>query len=282
MSHRIDLLRLDYIFSVIVPLLIAIFLNNYLIWNHIDIIVGFAMLAITGNTWNDVVDMRHPEEVETIERVEGYHWKEIFTIGLVSFILGIALLSRACFTSLINAILLFVIILMVLVYLKFKSVPIANHILLGTSHIVLPYFLMKIDYITRFAPTDPLMTEIEWLMMIVFFSFALTGQFVHEAIDGDSITRFSLKGQQIVIIISACITVVIAIIMYILFFQFAFVIYFMPFILFPLGTIYTFRRPTMSTKGVKDVGILMGNFLLVYFLTLIIMQMSGTLVVNIP
>jgi len=283
MSRRIDLLRLDYIFSVVVPLLIAVFINeDYVIWDHIDIIVGFAMLAITGNTWNDVVDMRDPNEIETLERVEGYHWKEIFTIGLISFILGITLLIRTCITYWINGILLIVIIFMVLLYcVKFKAYPIVNHILLGTSHIILPYFMIKIDHI-GLPLTEPLMTEIEWLIMIVFFSFALTGQFVHEAIDGDSITRFSLKTQQKIIIISACITISIAIIMYSLFFQYQVVVYFVPFILFPIGTIYTFRRPTSSTRGVKDVGILMGNFLLIYFVTLIIMKMNGIIVVSFP
>ncbi|MGV9197658.1 MAG: hypothetical protein ACOC4M_02310 [Promethearchaeia archaeon] len=43
----------------------------------------------------------------------------------------------------------------------------------------------------------------------------------------------------------------------------------------PLGTIYTFRRPTQSTRGVKDVGILIGDFLLLYFLTLVSKRMTG-------
>lgn len=271
MSRRIDLLRLDYTFSVIVPILIAIFINNYLIWNHIDIIVGFVMLAITGNTWNDVVDMRDPNEIETLERVEGYHWKEIFTIGLFTFVLGITLLLRTCFEKWINGIVLIVIIILVLLYcIKYKSIPILNHILLGVSHIVLPYFMIKIDHI-GLPLTEPLMSEIEWFLMFAFFTYAITGQFVHEAIDGDSITRFSLKTQRKIIWVTSIITLIVAICTFIVYP----VIYFLPFILLPIGIMYTFRRPTKSTKGVKDVGILMGNFLLVYFITLIIMQMNG-------
>jgi len=271
MSRRIDLLRLDYTFSVIVPLLIAIFINKYLIWNHIDIIVGFVMLAITGNTWNDVVDMRDPNEIETIERVEGYHWKEIFTIGLVTFFLGLTLLIRTCIEKWINGILLIVIIILVLLYcVKYKSVPILNHILLGASHIVLPYFMIKIDHI-GIPLTEPLMSEFEWFLMFAFFTFAITGQFVHEVIDGDSITRFSLKTQQKIIWVSSIITLIVAICTFIVYP----IVYFLPFVLFPIGTLYTFRHPTRSTKGVKDVGILMGNFLLIYFITLIIMQMNG-------
>jgi len=40
----------------------------------------------------------------------------------------------------------------------------------------------------------------------------------------------------------------------------------------PIGTMFTFRHPTESTQGVKDVGILIGNFLMIYFITLIIMK----------
>jgi len=39
MSNRIGLLRLDYIFSVITPMLIAIYLNGLNPLDHIDIIV---------------------------------------------------------------------------------------------------------------------------------------------------------------------------------------------------------------------------------------------------
>ena len=97
MSNRIGLLRLDYIFSVVTPMLIAIYLNGLNPLDHIDIIVGFAMLAITGNTWNDVIDMKDPTEKETLQRVEGYHPREIFTIGLSTFVLGVVLLLRTCF-----------------------------------------------------------------------------------------------------------------------------------------------------------------------------------------
>lgn len=229
------------------------------------------MLAITGNTWNDVVDMRDPNELETLERVKGYQWKEIFTIGLVTFVLGITLLLRTCFEKWINGILLVIIIVLVLLYcVKYKSIPILNHVLLGTSHILLPYFMIKIDHI-GLPLTEPLLSEIEWFLMFTFFTFAFTGQLVHEVIDGDSITRFSLKTQQSIIWISSIITLIVAVCTFIVYP----VIYFIPFILFPIGTMYTFRHPTKSTRGVKDVGILMGNFLLIYFITLIIMQMNG-------
>ena len=78
MSRRIDLLRLDYAFSVIVPCLLALYFNNLTVRSHLDIIIGFLLYAITGNTINDAIDMRDPNENDTLERVKGYHWKEIF------------------------------------------------------------------------------------------------------------------------------------------------------------------------------------------------------------
>jgi len=269
MSKRIDLLRLDYLFSVIVPLLVAIFLNNLNPLEHIDIIIGFSFLAITGNTWNDVIDMKHPEEKETLERVEGYHPREIFTIGAVAFVLGLTLLLRTCFQNLINAILLSLIIVLVLVYcIWMKPVPIANHLILGTSHVILPYFMIKID------AEIPLMSEKEWILMLCFFAFAVTGQFVHEVIDEDSLRKhLSLRQCQIVIQISSTITLILGLWAFIILAQY----YFLPFIFMPIGTMFTFRRPTASTKGVKDVGIIIGNFLLVYFACLIIIQMAGVI-----
>jgi len=277
MSKRIDLLRLDYTFSVIVPMLLAIFLNELNPFHHIDIILGFIFLAITGNTWNDVIDMRDPEEKETLERVEGYHPREIFTIGLTTFILGVTLLMRTCLANPINGVLLIIIIVMVLLYcVWYKPVPILNHILLGASHILLPYFIIKFDA-GLIGPGDPWLTTIEWILMLTFFSFAITGQLVHEVIDNDSMRKkLSLKQCQIAIWISSIITLVLGTMVFI-FFPANYKFYFIPFIFFPIGTMFTFRRPTESTKGVKDVGILIGNFLLLYFICLIILQMAGVI-----
>ena len=245
-------------------MLIAIYLNSLNPFVHLDILLGFTFLAITGNTWNDVVDMRHPEEEETISRVEGYHPREIFTIGLASFVLGMTLLMRTAFAYPINGVLLVIIILMVLVYIKFKQIPIINQVLLGASHIVLPYFIIKND------AQLPLMSELEWILMFTFFAFAITGQLVHEVIDGDAITKaLSLKQCQIIIWISSIVTIVLAFWAFIIIQNF----YFIPFMLFPIGTMFTFRAPTESTKGVKDVGILIGNFLLLYFICLITLQL---------
>lgn len=228
MSKRIDLLRLDYTFSVIVPMLLAIFLNRLNPFEHIDIILGFTFLAITGNTWNDVFDMKDPNEKETLERVAGYHPREIFTIGLTSFILGITLLMRTCFQHPINGLLLFIIIVMVLLYCKWlKPYPIINQLLLGASHIFLPYLMIKID-----ADTKTLISVNEWILMMMFFAFAFTGQIVHEVIDGDAIRKhLSLKQCQIVIWIASFITLVSAIWIFIIYPE-DYKYYFVPFIFF--------------------------------------------------
>ncbi|MBD3212269.1 MAG: hypothetical protein GF311_06635 [Candidatus Lokiarchaeota archaeon] len=264
MARRINLLRLDYLFSVIVPLLIAIYLNNLTPLKYIDILFGFGLLAITGNTWNDMIDMKDPEEKETMRRVEGYHPREIFTIGLGSLIFGIALLLRTCLENYINAIFLGIVVIMVITYcLWIKPIPIINQIFLATSHVILPYFMIKVDagiFSIEFG---------ELIFLIAFFTFAVLGQIVHEVIDNDAIRKhLSLRQCQIVIWIFSILTLILA--------GWAFVLiqdyYFLPFLFVPLGTIFTFRRPTESTQGVKDVGILIGNFLMFYFIALIIMN----------
>ncbi|GAG23526.1 unnamed protein product, partial [marine sediment metagenome] len=252
-------------FSVIVPCLMAIFLNNLNLWEHLDIIIGFCLYAITGNTLNDMIDAKNPEEKETIERIKGFHWKEIATISIISFVFGTMLFVRTIRTHPINLLILIMIIGMVVFYCIKKDLPIINQILLGVSHVFLPYLIIKID-----SSIEPLLTPGEWFLMFCFFSFTFTGQIVHEIIDGDSITRFSLRVQQLTVLISSIITITMGIaILFIIEFEKS--IYFLPFCLIPIGSIYTFRKPTSSTKGVKDVGIILGNIILVYFLVLILM-----------
>jgi hypothetical protein len=263
-SRRLNLLRLDYAFSVIVPLLFAIYYNHYNLFDHLDIIMGFLFYAITGNTLNDAIDMRDPNEKETIERTQGFHWKEIMAIGIISFLFGSMFFIRTILAHPINGLFLFLTIAMVILYCLKKAIPIFNQILLGISHIIFPYLMIKAD-----ASADPLLSLNEWLLMLCFLFFAFSGQVVHEIIDGDAISRLSLKTQQKVVIISSSLTVIVGIIISIVIQDY----YFLPFAFIPLGSIYTFRTPTKSTQGVKDVGIIMGNIIMFYFLILIIQNM---------
>jgi hypothetical protein len=270
MSNRFGLLRLDYTFSVILPMLIAIYLNELNPLFHIDILAGFFFLAITGNTWNDVIDMRDPNETETLKRVEGYHPKEIFTIGFVSFILGISLLLRTCIENSINAIFLIIIIVMVLLYVKWlKPIPFINQILLAISHMLLPYFMIKID-----AGIEIISTLGELILLLAFLTFAIAGQFVHEIIDTDALAKkYNLKQCRLVVLITSLISLILGIWAFLLIKQY----YFFAFVFLPLGTMYTFRKPTKSTQGVKDTGILIGNFLMFYFICLISLQIVGVI-----
>jgi hypothetical protein len=265
MSRRIDLLRLDYAFSVIVPCLLAIYFNELNLFAHLDIIVGFLLYAITGNTLNDAIDMRNPDEKETIERVKGFHWKEILAIAIIAFLFGTMLFIRTIRAYPINGLLLIITVVMVVGYCIKKDVPIINQMLLGASHVFFPYLMIKIDA----GLQDSLFNSGEWVLMITFFVFGFAGQIVHEIIDGDSITKFSLKTQQMTVIISSIITIILGIVVMIIVDD----IYFLPLVFIPFGSIFTFRRPTASTRGVKDVGIVMGNVILLYFLILIIQQM---------
>jgi 4-hydroxybenzoate polyprenyltransferase len=272
MSRRIDLLRLDYAFSVIVPCLMAVYFNNLNLFAHLDIIGGFLLYAITGNLLNDAIDAKDPKDVETKERVQGYRPKEIMAMGLLACLFGTFLFVRTCSQHWENTILLIVIVVMVVGYcFKFKKWVIVNQILLGVSHVLLPYFMVKIDGgVTDFGLLD-------WVLILTFFAYAYTGQIVHESIDGDAITRFSLRTQQIIVWVSSLITIGMGIVANIFWWNTSTsdLYIFMPMVFIPLGTLYIFRRPKQSPKGVKDVGIVLGNILMLYFLVFILRQMWG-------
>lgn len=273
MSRRIDLLRLDYIFSVVVPCLMAVYFNDLNLFAHLDIIGGFCCYAITGNLLNDAIDSKDPTEVETIERIEGYRTKELTAMALLAFLFGSALFIRPISAHPVNGAILVLIIAMVVVYcVKLKPVPIINQILLGASHVLLPYLMIKID-----ADQTPLLSVTDWVLLLTFFAYAVTGQIVHEAIDGDAITRFSLRTQQVVVWTASWITIAmgIAATVYLQMYQF------LPFVFIPLGTLYIFRKPKKQEPGVKDVGIILGNVILFYFLVLIL-QKTFTVLYPLP
>ncbi len=269
MSSGFRLLRVEYIFSVIIPCLICIYLNDYDITSHIWLLAGFSFYAITGNTLNDVIDMRDPNEIETLERVKGYGRKEIAVLAMASFMLG-----TMCFMNdiLVNPILgfyLVIIIFMVVFYCMFKKLVIINHIILGISHIILPYFMIKLNAGDDFINIFPNMELYESLILATITAVAFTGQMVHEMIDGDSLAKLKPKTSQLVIWIACIVSLIIAI--------FSFVItkywIFIPIVFFPLGIMYIFRKPRNNLLGrvsLKDTGIILGNLMLAYIIILII------------
>ena len=269
MSNGFRLLRIEYLFSVLVPCLLSIYLNKYEITAHIWILAGFAFYAITGNTLNDVIDMKNPDEIETLERVQGYSRKEILTISLASFLIGtICFMNRIVVYPLLG-IYLVIIVILVIFYCLFKSLVIINHIILGISHIVLPWLMIKInagDIILGFFPN---LNVFELLILLSVASVGYTGQMLHELIDGDSLSKLSPKASQMVIWIASLVSLAIAIISLIIT-QF---IIFLPIIFFPFGIMYIFRKPRKDLLGrttLKDVGIILGNLIFVYSIVLII------------
>ncbi|MFW9820722.1 MAG: hypothetical protein ACFFE5_14025, partial [Candidatus Thorarchaeota archaeon] len=188
---------------------------------------------------------------------------------IASFLLG-----TMCFmnTILINPILgvyLVLIVFMVIFYCLFKSLLIINHIILGVSHIILPYFMIKINSGDVFMNILPLMGLNESLILAAITAVAFTGQMVHEMIDGDSLARLSPKKSQLVILIACIISLSIAIISLIITQN----LIFLPILFFPLGIMYVFRTPRRNLLGrtsLKDIGIILGNLMLIYLLILII------------
>ena len=269
MSKGFRLLRVEYIFSVLVPCLLCIYLNNYEITSHIWILAGFSFYAITGNTLNDVIDMKNPTEKETLERVKGYGRKEIGTISIASFLLGTMCFLNVILPNPLLGLYLILIVLLVIIYCLFKFLVIINHVILGISHIILPWFMIKInagDISFGFLPTFSLN---ELLILISVTIVAYTGQMVHEMIDGDSLAKLSPRKSQIIIWIICLISLGISLTSLII----SQYLIFLPIIFFPLGILYVFRRPRNNLLGrtsLKDIGIILGNLIQLYVIVLII------------
>ena len=107
-SRRLDLLRLDYAFAVIVPCLLAIFLNDLKLLAHLDIILGFGFFVMTGCVMNDAIDRRDPREIETIERTKDFVWKELAALAIVCFAFGFGFMIRTVLDHPLNGLLLLV------------------------------------------------------------------------------------------------------------------------------------------------------------------------------
>ncbi len=269
MSKGFKLLRVEYIFSVIIPCLLCIYLNSYDIVSQIWILAGFSFYAITGNTLNDVIDMKDPNEKETLERVKGYARKEILVLALASFLLGTMCFINDIYEHPILGIYLALIVFMVVFYCLFKKLVIINHIILGISHIILPYFMIKINAGDVFLNVFPKMELYESLILAAITAVAFTGQMVHEMIDGDSLAKLKPKTSQLVIWVACIISLGIAVISFIITNYYIF----LPIVFFPFGIMYIYRKPRTDLLGrtsLKDTGIILGNLMLVYIIILIL------------
>ena len=269
MSKGFRLLRVEYIFSVLVPCLLCIYFNNYDPITHIWILAGFSFYAITGNTLNDAIDMSDPTEKETLERVDGYQRKEIIVLSIASFVLGTMCFWNSFIDNLLLLVYLIIIIALVVFYCKFKSLVIINQIILGVSHIFLPWFMIKINAGNITLNFFPSLSVFEWLILSSIASVAFTGQMLHELIDGDSLSKLTPKKAQIVIWIACVVSLIIGISSIII----TQVLLFFPIIIFPIGILYIFRKPRANLLGrtsLKDTGIILGNLIFAYIIILII------------
>lgn len=268
--NRIELLRLDYLFSVILPCLLAIYINHLNIVDYLNLIFGWGFLGITGNLLNDIKDK---------DREIPFRDKELATIGLVSFGLGIILLMESILQDFLMIIFALSSILLVIFYcIKLKPYPIINKFVLVISHVIFPYLIIKIA--SNYAPFQfPQLDQIIKLLILgekffwgeasllaSLFVFTFSGQVVHEAIDQEAIQKYSLRAIQIIVQIASFLTII--------FIGFAVIylndIFLIPLAFPPAGPIYMFRRAKVPSPGIKDVGLVIGNLLMVYFLILIL------------
>jgi len=122
------------------------------------------------------------------------------------------------------------------------------------------------DIVFNFFPN---LTLYEFLILLSIASVGYTGQMLHELIDGDSLSKLSPRKSQVIIWIASVTSLVITTVALIVTLKFIF----LPIIFFPFGIIYIFRKPRTDLLGrtsLKDVGIILGNLILVYMIILII------------
>jgi len=275
MSKGFKLLRVEYIFTVEIPLLVAIYLNGYAILDHLMILAAFGFWAICGNTLNDFFDMDNPDDKETLERTDGYRKKEIAAISVTAFLLGCMCFMNAVLTHPEIALYLIVIVALVVLYCAaLKPLVVMNWIVLGISHIWLPYFIIKInagDSLNGFPIVEPF----EWFLLACASTMALAGNLFHEIIDGETITKYPLKTQQIIIWATSIGALALGALSLLLFPEQT--IYFAPFVLFPIECLFMARTTDKIERkkgrtSLKDTGIIAGNLVFIFVIILVITQ----------
>ena len=274
MSKGFKLLRVEYVFSVVIPCLLSIYLNGYDLLNHLDILAGFAFWAICGNTLNDLKDMDDPDDIETQERTKGYSKKEIGLLSMTGFMLGAASFINPVLEHPTILLYLFALATMVILYcVALKPVVVLNWVLLGVSHMWFPYFIIKINAGDSINNLFPIILPHEWFLLFLASTMALAGNLVHEMVDRDVITNYSLKTQQIIlwsVSVSAMLMGAISLVLLP-----NYMISFVPFLLFPLGIMYLGRsqeaiKSRQGNYGLKDVGIIAGNLFFAFMVILVL------------
>ena len=287
MSKGFNLLRVEYIFTVAVPILFCIFINDYNLIDNIEILAAFSFWAICGNTLNDLFDMDNPDDKETQERTAGFEKKEIGAISITAFFLGSALFLNPVLTRIEIGPYLFLIVVMVVLYCTvLKPFIILNWVLLGISHMWFPYFIIKIyagDYFT-IGPfmAWPKMEVYEYFLLACGSAVALSGNLIHEIVDGETITKYPLKKQRKIVWLTSIFSLGLVFTTLVLFLGevWDYALYFAPLGLFPLGTMWMARseesiQRKIGRTSLKDTGIIAGNLVFAAILIIIFVRQFG-------
>jgi 4-hydroxybenzoate polyprenyltransferase len=252
MGNRWSAIRLDYLFVVVIPCLIALYTNKtvpgFTFLGHLKTILGWVFLGIAGNVINDMVDK---------DRDTGWRGKELAAVALGSIALALLCFADAVAANPLNAAWIATAIGLILVYnLGMKRIPLASGFVQVFAEICMPYFTIHV-------PDDPA----EWLWLASLYLFGVLSQFMHEALDRDALAqRFTQARVRAIVILFSVLTLASGSVLFILTLDFNI----LPFAFVPAACIYIFRVPRASSGNIKSIGIILGNFFMVYFVVLLV------------
>jgi len=253
-GNRWGAIRLDYLFVVVIPCLIALYTNKYLsgftIIDHLKTILGWAFLAVAGNVINDMVDK---------DRDTGWRAKELAAVAVGCVCLALLCFMDAVIANPLNALWIGIAITLIVIYnFGMKHVPLASGFVQVFAEICMPYFTIHV-------PDDP----IEWLWLVALYLFGVLSQFMHEALDRDALARrFSPARVRSIVILFSLLTIAAGTVLFFSSSPWEFNI--VPIAFVPLACIYIFRVPRASSGNIKSIGIILGNFFMVYFVVLLV------------
>ncbi|NMC05738.1 MAG: UbiA family prenyltransferase [Candidatus Lokiarchaeota archaeon] len=251
-ASRWAVVRLDYLFVVVIPCLVALYTNRnlpgFMILDHLKTILGWTFLGIAGNVINDIVDK---------DRDTGWRAKELAAIAIGSICLAALCLVDAVMANVINALWIGTAIALILLYnFGMKKVPLASGFVQVLAEIAMPYFTIHV-------PDD----EQEWFWLLSLYLFGVLSQFMHEALDRDALARrFSPARVRSIVLLFSILTLVSGFVLLALSGD----LNILPFAFVPVACIYIYRVPRASAGNIKSIGIILGNFFMVYFVVLLV------------
>jgi 4-hydroxybenzoate polyprenyltransferase len=249
MQNRWNVVRLDYLFSVVLPCIIALYVNHLPLLGSIRTILGWALLGITGNVINDAIDR---------DRDLGWQRKELVAIAVGSLALAGLCFIPAIVADPLNGAWIAIAIVLIIVYnFGMKKVPVASALVQVFAEIVMPYFTIHL-------PT----TAVEWLWLVTLYAYGILSQFMHEALDSEAVASYGPKKVRFIVFLFSLIVLVLGVVLFVLTVD----INILPFAFVPFAAMYIYRTPRSkdAAGNIKDVGIILGNLFLVYFIVLVV------------